>query len=50
MVVNVKGQTATVRFSQRYQADQLNVSGQKTLKLVKRGNQWLITHEQVGNH
>lgn len=49
MTVNVKGQTATVRFSQRYQADQLNVSGQKTLKLIKRGNQWLITHEQVGN-
>lgn len=50
MAISVKGQTATVRFSQRYQADQLNVSSRKTLKLVKRGSQWLITHEQVGNH
>ncbi len=50
MAINVKGQTATVHFVQRYQADQLNVSSRKTLKMTKRGNQWLITQEKVGTH
>lgn len=47
LVVEVQGKTATARFVQTYQADQLNVSGRKTLKFVKRGPNWLITHEDV---
>jgi len=48
MSVQVKGNTATVGFVQNYKADQLAVSSHKTLKLTKRGDQWLITHESVG--
>lgn len=44
----VNGSTATVTFLQNYKADQLAVSSRKTLKMVKRGDQWLITHESVG--
>lgn len=50
VAVQVKGQTATVRFSQSYQADTLKVSSRKTLKMVKRGKNWLIAQELVGNH
>ena len=46
--IKVSGQTATATFVQRYQADQLNVSGRKTLKFVKRGNDWQITQESIG--
>ena len=46
--IQVRGNTATVRFVQNYRADTLNVSSRKTLKMIQRGNQWLITHEQVG--
>lgn len=48
MAIHTQGSVATVRFVQSYQADQLNVSSRKTLTLAKRGNQWLITQEQVG--
>ena len=47
--VKVNGNTATSTFVQRYQADQLKVSGRKTLKLIKRGNNWRITQESIGN-
>lgn len=46
--VDVSGSHATVGFVQSYKADQLAVSSRKTLKLVKRGDQWLITQENVG--
>lgn len=46
--IQAQGNTATVRFVQNYRADTLNVSSRKTLKMIQRGNQWLITHEQVG--
>lgn len=46
--IQVQGNTATARFVQTYRADPLNVSSRKTLKLIQRGNQWLIKHEQVG--
>lgn len=48
--VKVNGNQATVTFLQSYQADQLNVSGRKTLKLIKRGNEWRITQESIGSH
>lgn len=50
LTISVQGNTATVRFVQNYQADQLNVSSRKTLRLVQRSNLWLITHEQVGTN
>ena len=46
--VDVSDNHATVGFVQSYKADQLDVSSRKTLKLVKRGDQWLITQENVG--
>ncbi len=48
--VKVSGNQATATFLQSYQADQLNVSGRKTLKLIKRGNEWRITQESIGSH
>jgi ketosteroid isomerase-like protein len=48
--VKVTGNQATVTFLQSYQADQLNVSGRKTLKWVKRGNDWRITQESIGSN
>jgi ketosteroid isomerase-like protein len=48
--VKVTGNQATVTFLQSYQADQLNVSGRKTLKWVKRGNEWRITQESIGSN
>jgi murein L,D-transpeptidase YafK len=48
LTTQVNGNTASVGFVQSYKADQLTVSSHKTLKLVKRGEQWLITQESVG--
>ena len=48
LTTQVNGTTASVGFIQSYKADQLAVSSHKTLKLVKRGEQWLITQESVG--
>jgi len=48
LTTQVNGTTASVGFMQSYKADQLAVSSHKTLKLVKRGDQWLITQEGVG--
>jgi murein L,D-transpeptidase YafK len=48
--VKVTGNQASVTFLQSYQADQLNVSGRKTLKWVKRGNEWRITQESIGSN
>jgi uncharacterized protein YchJ len=48
LTVQTNGNTATVGFVQNYKADQLAVSSHKTLKLVRRGDQWLITQESVG--
>jgi len=49
MAIQVHGNTATVVFVQSYKADQLVVSGRKTLKMVKRGDRWMISHESVGS-
>jgi L,D-transpeptidase YnhG len=48
LTIQITGNTATAGFVQNYKADQLAVSSHKTLKLVKRGEQWLITQESVG--
>lgn len=47
--VKVQGNTATAVFVQNYQADQLKVSGRKTLRLILRNGNWLITQESVGS-
>lgn len=46
--VQTSGNTATVSFVQNYKADQLAVTSRKTLKLIKKGDQWLIAQESVG--
>ena len=48
VVVHTQGNTATVKFVQAYRADAVNVSSHKTLTLTRRGQQWLITQEEVG--
>jgi ketosteroid isomerase-like protein len=46
--IQVDGDRATVTFVQHYKADKLEVTGRKTLRLVKRGEEWRITQENVG--
>ena len=46
--ISVRGDRATAQFTQHYRADALNVSGRKTLTLVRRGGEWRITQESVG--
>lgn len=46
--VAVKGDRATARFRQEYSADALNVTGRKTLDLVKVSGRWVITRESTG--
>jgi tetratricopeptide (TPR) repeat protein len=46
--VAVKGNTATARFKQDYNADTLNISSRKTLDLVKSGERWVIVRESTG--
>lgn len=48
LTIQTNGNTAVVNFVQSYKADQLAVSSHKTLQLIKRGDQWLITQESVG--
>ncbi len=40
---------AKVNFRQDYSADQLKVTGQKELEMVKRNGNWLIRKESVGS-
>jgi len=46
--VTVKGNTATVKFRQKYVSDRLSTTGRKTLVLEKQGKNWLIKQEQSG--
>lgn len=39
---------AIVTFKQHYRSGSLNVSGNKTLVLVKSGDKWLIQQERAG--
>lgn len=47
--VTVKGNTATVKFRQKYVSDRLSTAGRKTLVLEKQGRNWLIKQEQSGS-
>lgn len=49
LTVNVRGDRATAQFRQDYRADSLNVSGRKTLELVRSNGRWLITKESAGS-
>jgi ketosteroid isomerase-like protein len=46
--VHIEGETATVRFLQRYNSDKTEKSTAKTLILRRQGERWLITEERVG--
>lgn len=47
--VDVDGNKAVARFRQEYKADSLNVSSNKRLDLVQRGNSWVIVKESTGS-
>lgn len=46
--VSISGDRATVRFQQHYRSSGFNGSTNKTLELVRRGDQWRIRRELVG--
>lgn len=46
--ISVNGDRATVRFQQHYRSSGFNGSTNKTLELVRRGDQWKIRRETVG--
>jgi len=46
--VSVDGNTATVKFRQIYNSDQLKADSRKTLVLSKQGGKWQITQERTG--
>jgi len=46
--ISVNGNTATVKFRQKYVSDRLSTTGRKTLVLEKQGKNWLIKQEQSG--
>lgn len=46
--VTVNGNSATVKFRQKYVSDRLSTTGRKTLVLEKQGKNWLIRQEQSG--
>lgn len=46
--ITVTGNTATVKFRQKYVSDRLSTSSRKTLVLEKQGKNWLIKQEQSG--
>jgi tetratricopeptide (TPR) repeat protein len=47
--VSVQGERATARFQQAYSSDNINVSGRKSLDMVKKGDRWLIVRESTGS-
>ncbi len=47
--ITVNGNTATVKFRQKYVSDRLSTTGRKTLVLEKQGKNWLIKQEQSGS-
>ena len=46
--VSTEGNTATVRFHQKYVSDRLNASSRKTLELERQRGKWLIKQERTG--
>jgi tetratricopeptide (TPR) repeat protein len=47
--ISVNGSKAFAKFRQDYKANGLSVSSRKTLELQKKGDQWQIIKESVGN-
>lgn len=47
--ITLSGNKASVRFHQTYKADALDISGNKSLELVRSGNAWLIVKESAGS-
>lgn len=47
--VTVTGNTATVKFRQRYISNRLTANSRKTLVLIKQGGKWQIQQERTGN-
>lgn len=47
--ITVNGNTATVKFRQKYVSDRLSATSRKTLVLEKQGKNWLIKQEQSGS-
>lgn len=47
--VTVTGDKASARFHQEYKADALEISGHKSLELVRSGGSWLIVKESAGS-
>lgn len=47
--VTVNGDKASARFHQEYKADALEISGRKSLELVRSGGSWLIVKESAGS-
>ena len=46
--VSTEGNTATVRFHQKYVSDRLSASGRKILELERQRGKWLIKQERTG--
>ncbi len=46
--ITVNGNTATVKFRQKYVSDRLSTTSRKILVLEKQGKNWLIRQEQSG--
>ncbi len=47
--VTVQGERATAQFQQAYSSDNINVSGRKSLDMIKKGDRWLIVRESTGS-
>ena len=47
MQITRHGTSATVRFQQIYESDNLKVTSHKSLEMKKLGNHWLIMRETV---
>ncbi|NMG64286.1 tetratricopeptide repeat protein [Azoarcus indigens] len=47
--ISLNGDRATLRFRQHYRSSGFNGSTNKTLEFVRRGEQWRILRESVGN-
>ncbi len=45
--ISLTGETASARFQQLYNSDNLKGSSRKTLDMVRQGNRWLIVRESV---
>ncbi len=48
-VVNINGNTATVKFRQIYTSDRLKADSRKVLTLTKQNGKWLIKEEHAGS-